>query len=69
MGRSEEGRGNFPSEKELNTILKKKENNSTIETKSDKHDNKASMYETVKEVYKEKIIKEKITLLTRDNTT
>ena len=53
----------------MNTILKKKENNSTIETKFDNHDNKVSMYETVKEVYKEKIIKENITLLTRDNAT
>ena len=43
--------------------------NSTIETKYDKHDNKISMFETVKEVDEGKITKENITPLTRDNVT
>ena len=46
---------NFHLKKELNTIAKKGENNSSVETKFDKHGNKTSMYETVKEVDKFKI--------------
>ena len=53
----------------MNTIKINKENNYTIETKFDKDGNKVSMFETVKEVYEEKIIKEYIILLSRDNTT
>ena len=53
----------------LNKITKNQENNSTIRIKFDKHGNNVSMYETVKEVDKEKIIKENFTQLTRDNTT
>ena len=34
--------------KELHTIFKNKENNSTIETKYDKYSNKVSIFETVK---------------------
>ena len=45
------------SKKELNTIRSKKEKNSTIETKYDKNGNKVSMFETVKEVDEEKLIK------------
>ena len=42
---------------------------STIETKFDKHCNKVSIFETVKEVDEEKIIKEHIISLSRDKTT
>ena len=49
----------FSYKKELHTIPKKEENNSTIETNVDKHDNKVSMYETVKEVDEEIFIKGK----------
>ena len=42
----------------MNTIIEKKEDNSTNEKKSDKHGNKVSMFETFKEVDKEKIIKD-----------
>ena len=56
-------------EKYLHTITKNKENKSTIEKKYDKHFNKNSMYETVKEVEEETIIEENIMSLTRDNTT
>ena len=56
-------------EKYLHTITKNKENKSTIEKKYDKHGNKNSMYETVKEVEDETIIEENIMSLTRDNTT
>ena len=56
-------------EKELNTITKNNKIKSNIETKYDKHGNKISMYETVKEVEEETIIEENIMSLTRDNTT
>ena len=59
---------NFHLKKKFNKIAKKREDNSTIETKFDKHGNKASMYETVKEVDEEKITKKKIMSLTSDNT-
>ena len=48
-------------------MKKKKENNSTIE-KIDKHGNKVSMYETVKEVDEDTIKRENITLLKSDYT-
>ena len=38
----------FIYKNELNTNTKKKENNSTIETKFDTYNNEVSMYETVK---------------------
>ena len=52
---------------ELNTITKKREDSTNIETKLDKHGNKISMYETVKEVDEEIIMKENITSFSRDN--
>ena len=52
----------------LNTITKNKVNNSSVETKFDKLCNKVLMYDTIKEVDKETIIKKNIKLLTRDNT-
>ena len=61
-------RENF-KKKELNTIEKNREKSSTIETKFDKNGNKVSMHETVKAVDQEKIIKENIKSLTRDNKT
>ena len=54
--------------KRLHSIIKKKENSSTIETKLNKYGNKVSMYETVKEVDEETITKENITLLKKDHT-
>ena len=62
-------RWNFHLKKELNKITKKKEKSSTIEKDFDKHGNKVSMYEAVKEVYEETIIKGNITFLTRYHTT
>ena len=62
-------RENFHLKKGLNTITKNKENNSTIETKFNKHGKKKSMYDTVEECGEETIIKGKITTLTSDNTT
>ena len=62
-------KGKFHMEKELNTITKNNEIKSNIEKKYDKHGNKISMYETVKEVEEETIIEENIMSLTRDNTT
>ena len=53
----------------MHTITKIKENNSTIETKYDKHENKVSMYETLKELDEEIITKENIMSLTRYHTT
>ena len=44
--------------KQLHTITKKKEKNSTIDNFFDKHGNKFLMYETVKEVDEETITKE-----------
>ena len=52
---------------ELNTITKKREDSTTIETELDKHGNKISMYKTVKEVDEEIIIEENITSFSRDN--
>ena len=52
----------------MNTI-KNLENNSTLETKFDKDGNKVSMFETVKEVYDETIIKEQIVSLSQNKTT
>ena len=52
---------------ELNTITKKREDSTNIETKLDKHGNKISMYKTVKEVDEEIIIEENITSFSRDN--
>ena len=49
-------------------MIKKKENNSTIEKKYYKHGNKVSVYDTVKDVDADKITKENITLLARDHT-
>ena len=53
-------------EKELNT---NNNNKPTIETKFGKHGNIVSMFENIKEVDEERIIKEHITSLSRDNTT
>ena len=63
------GKRKLSYKKELHTMPKNKEKSYTIETKFDKSSNKVSMYETIKEVYEETIIKEHITLLTKDNTT
>ena len=52
---------------ELNTITKKREDSTNIETELDKHGNKISMYKTVKEVDEEIIIEENITSFSRDN--
>ena len=41
-------RENFHRKKQLNTISKRYEDNYNIETKSGKHGDKVSMYETVK---------------------
>ena len=38
----------FSSKKEIHTITKRKEQNSTIDKKYDNYGNKVSMYETVK---------------------
>ena len=53
----------------MRTITKKKRNNSAIEKKFDKHGNKVSIYETVKEVDGKQITKENVTKFTRYNTT
>ena len=50
--------------KELHTFKKKRENNSTIETKFDQYGNKFSIFETVKEVDKKKVTKDNNILLT-----
>ena len=52
---------------ELNTITKKREDSTTIETELDKRGNKISMYKTVKEVDEEIIIEENITSFSMDN--
>ena len=57
-------REKLSSKKDLHTITKKKENNSTIDKRYDKHGNNVLMYETVKEIDEETITKENITLLT-----
>ena len=41
----------------MNTMRKKKEKNSTVETNFDRHGNTVLMFETFKEVDQEKIIK------------
>ena len=41
-------KGKFSSKKDLNKMTKKKENNSIIEKKFDKHSNKASIYKPEK---------------------
>ena len=58
----------FTSDKELHSIIEKKNNNSTIEKKDVKHGNKVSMYEAVKGVDEETNKRENITLFTRDRT-
>ena len=67
----------FKNEKQKDTLfiilkkntIKKREKNSTIETKYDKYSNEVSLFETVKKLNEEKVTKENNILLKREPTT